>query len=126
VPTCIYCLELRDTRSFSKSEHVLQKAFGGFKDTLVLRGVVCDDCNTYFGETIDLALSRDTLEGRMRFRYGILSSRKFKSLGKRSRIEVKATEGVYEGMMLEERHSEEKNEIVVAPVRQIGVKKKDG
>jgi hypothetical protein len=53
-------------------EHVIPEAFGTFEPTsFVLYETVCKDCNHYFGCTLDLALSRDSMEALMRFRYGI-------------------------------------------------------
>jgi hypothetical protein len=37
-----------------------------------LNGVVCNKCNQYFGDNIELTLGRDSLEGIARYRYGII------------------------------------------------------
>ena len=46
---CIYC-----TQSQCKytREHVIPEAFGVFKNNFVLHDLVCEKCNSYFGETI--------------------------------------------------------------------------
>jgi len=65
---CVYCLN--EGRPFTK-EHVIPRAFGAFENNLTLapeeRPTVCGDCNQLFGDTIDLALGRDSLEGLQRF-----------------------------------------------------------
>jgi hypothetical protein len=68
IPTCIYCR--RSGQEFDR-EHVIPEAFGTFEPTsFILYDTVCKDCNNHFGRTIDLALSRDSTEALLRFRYG--------------------------------------------------------
>jgi hypothetical protein len=68
---CIYCLQEKSERSFQHTEHVIPRAFGTFEQNLTLNEVVCDDCNQYFGDKIELFLGRDSLEGITRSHYGI-------------------------------------------------------
>ena len=60
---CIYCLKEKISNEFRKREHVIPQMFGRFKNNLILRGFVCDNCNRYFGDNLELALGRDTIEG---------------------------------------------------------------
>ena len=55
---CIYCMKERDRSAFKGREHVLHRAFGRFKNSPTL-DCVCDKCNGYFGETMDLNYARD-------------------------------------------------------------------
>lgn len=50
---CIYCLNDRPPSAFNV-EHVVPCAFGTFEQNLTL-DCVCQDCNSYFGRTIELA-----------------------------------------------------------------------
>jgi hypothetical protein len=69
MPTCIYCR--RQDPEFDR-EHVIPEAFGTFEPTsFILYETVCKDCNNHFGRTLDLVLSRDSMEALLRFRYGI-------------------------------------------------------
>jgi len=56
--TCIYCLKDSNNVSFKKSEHVLPQSFGVFENNFTLNGVVCDSCNKYFGDNLELDLAR--------------------------------------------------------------------
>jgi hypothetical protein len=68
MPTCIYCR--RSGQEFDR-EHVIPEAFGTFEpENFILYDTVCKDCNNHFGRTIDQALSRDSTEALLRFRYG--------------------------------------------------------
>ena len=72
---CIYCLEDKSENSFQHTEHVIPQAFGRFINNLTLNEVVCDGCNQYFGEEVELYLGRDSLEGIARYNYGIRSKK---------------------------------------------------
>ena len=68
MPTCIYCR--RENVEFDR-EHVMPEAFGTFEPiSFILYDTVCKDCNGHFGRTIDQALSRDSMEALLRFKYG--------------------------------------------------------
>jgi len=68
MPTCIYC---RCSGQEFDREHVIPEAFGMFEPvSFILYDAVCKDCNNYFGRTLDFALSRDSTEAMLRFRYG--------------------------------------------------------
>jgi hypothetical protein len=51
---CIYCKVEKDAKYFTKVEHVIPQSFGHFENNLTLRNVVCDDCNQYFGDNLEL------------------------------------------------------------------------
>ena len=68
---CIYCLENKDNSKFMRRDHIIPQCFGVFKNNLTLKEMVCDDCNQYFGDFIEIHLGRDSLEGIARYRFGI-------------------------------------------------------
>jgi hypothetical protein len=66
---CVYCRTT--TGSFKNGEHVIPKAFGTFgKQTWVLHGCVCDACNSYFGDNLEVYFNRSSFEGLERFKHG--------------------------------------------------------
>lgn len=92
---CIYCLKEKISNKFRKREHVIPQMFGRFKNNLILRGFVCDNCNQYFGDNLELALGRDTIEGIiMRAKLGMIN----KELPKKyERLKFKITSGEHKG-----------------------------
>src|SRR5262245_4424696 len=60
--TCLYCKETKPQDLFNR-EHVLPQSFGTFDNNMVLRNLVCEDCNTYFSRTLELRLGRESFEG---------------------------------------------------------------
>ena len=77
---CIYCLEDKPIQSFTKVEHVLPQSFGSFQNNFTLHGAVCDECNQYFGDNLEIDLGRDTFEGISRHEYGTIGPKEFKYL----------------------------------------------
>jgi hypothetical protein len=99
----------------------LPQSFGKFRDNFTLRGVVCDPCNQHLGDCLELYLGRDTFEGQLRFRYGFKSAKEFKSVGQGSRLIVRCTEGQFAGCYMLRYFSQEKNDISVRPLPQVGL-----
>ena len=122
---CIYCLEDKPTFSYTKTEHVIPQSFGKFKNNFTLNNIVCDDCNQYFGDNLDIALSRDTFEGTYRYECEIKKSNQFKSLGRKSRIKIKVENGKVKGTYAYREFSKEENKILLKPLPQIGFLKLD-
>lgn len=118
--TCIYCLNDEKHVSFKKTEHVLPQSFGLFENNFTLNGVVCDSCNKYFGDNLELDLARGTLEGGFRFKYGIKKPKEFKSLGKRDPVIRKVDEGPWKGAYAYQIYSEEDEAVVITPAPQVG------
>jgi len=81
---------------FKKAEHVMPQAFGKFEQNFTLRGIVCDDCNHYFGNVLERILGRDTFEGHARFRHGVKNQEAFNPL-RSKRVTFKITEGQFTG-----------------------------
>ncbi len=120
---CIYCLEDKTQSSFTKVEHVVPQSFGRFENNLTLHVTVCDGCNKYCGDNLEIALGRDTHEGGLRFEYGLRQQSEFKSLGKKTRLTVRIHEGEFKGSYAYREYSENQGGIVVKPVPQVGFRK---
>lgn len=117
---CLYCQEDKSENKYQKSEHVLPQSFGVFEHNFTLRNIVCDDCNHYFGNNLELALARDSMEGIARFSHGIKSPGEFKSFGRNSRIVMQVVEGDFEGVYVYREYSSEVDKIIIKPLPQIG------
>ena len=122
---CIYCLNDKDIGSFTKTEHVLPQSFGLFKKNPVLKNIVCDECNQYFGDNLEIDLARDTFEGQLRYDYHVKKPLEFKSKGKKSRLIIKVSEGPFKGTYGYRYYSEEENKVLLRPSPQIGLLKKN-
>ncbi len=122
---CIYCLEDKPNNFFEKTEHVLSQSFGKFKNNLTLNKIVCDECNEYFGNNLEISLSRDTLEGMSRFEHKVKNKHEFKSPGKKSRINIKVDEGPFKGAYAYREYSDLEDKIIIKPIPQVGFKKAD-
>ena len=120
---CIYCLEDQTPSCFTKVEHVVPQSFGRFGENLTLHETVCDKCNQWFGDNLEIALGRDTYEGGLRFQYGLKSPGEFKSLGKNSRLLVRVEEGEFKGAYAYREYSENPGEVVLKPIPQVGFRK---
>jgi hypothetical protein len=114
---CIYCLEEKPEYCYKKKEHVIPRAFGKFEDNLVLKGAVCDHCNQFFGNAIELYLGRDTFESIERLRYGIKPKEALRS---RRRIKSKIRNGALKGAIVRERGLGKSGRIDVERVVQVG------
>ena len=117
---CIYCLEDKPEYYFTKAEHVMPQSFGMFENNLTLNKNVCDECNQYFGNNLEIDLGRDTIEGLSRYKFGVKAAQDFKTLGKRSRFNFVIAEGLLKGAHAYLEHSEELDEVACKPLPQIG------
>lgn len=115
---CIYCLKEKPPEKYKKREHVMPQCYGTFSpDNLILYQTVCDECNQYFGEEIELYLGRDTMEGVERYRYGI----KPRKLPERhARLKFKISEGELKGMIIMPGYSASLGEKIMVPLMQVG------
>lgn len=121
---CIYCLKDKSSSQYQKREHVIPQCYGKFTpNNPILYKTVCDECNQYFGEKIELYLGRDTIEGVMRYKYGIKPGK----LPKRyTRLKFKIhEEGELKGMIVTPKPSGEHDEIDLETVMQAGFFNKD-
>jgi hypothetical protein len=122
---CIYCAEDKPLSLFTKIEHVIPQSFGLFKNNFTLKNAACDGCNQYFGDNLEIAMARDTLEGASRFKFNLKSADEFKSIGKHSRMIIKVAEGEFKGTYAYKEYSQEQNKIIIKPVPQIGFLKSE-
>lgn len=81
MPICVYCCENLSAVHFN-TEHVLPEQLGTFDEkNLTLTEQVCRGCNSFFGQTIERAFGRDSLEAIFRLTHGQKSP---KRMGKSS------------------------------------------
>ncbi|MBL8099388.1 MAG: hypothetical protein JNK81_09410 [Anaerolineales bacterium] len=122
---CIYCLSDKSDSAFTKAEHVMPQAFGRFQNNFTLNGVVCDECNQYFGDNLEIYLGRDTVEGISRYEYRIKDRKDFKSIGPKTRLQgMQIAEGVLKGAYIYLEYSQERDEIISLPLPQVGFQNK--
>ena len=92
--TCIYCLLAKPVGDFDR-EHIIPEAFGHFAGALTLTTTrvlrVCKSCNGDFGRTIDLTLTRDSLEALLRIRFDLHNPEKLEQYLK-TRIQLRLKE----------------------------------
>lgn len=123
---CIYCLQEKGSASFTKAEHVIPESFGKFKNNFVLYEVVCDECNQYFGDNLEINLARDTYEGSIAmYEYKIKKPSEFKSIGKKSRIKIIVQEGLLKGAYAYPEYVPQEKKICLKPLPQVGFLKVD-
>lgn len=122
---CIYCFEEKPKVLFSKTEHIIPQSFGMFESNFTLNGIVCDECNQYFGDNLEIGLARDTYEGISRFDFGLKKEKDFKTLGKKGSIIIKIAEGPLKGAYAFREYSKKQNKITLQPIPQVGFLKKN-
>jgi len=115
---CVYCLRTKSENDYQKREHVIPQCFGKFSpDNLILYETVCDDCNQYFGEKIELYFGRDSFEGIERLKHGIKPQ---KPLKHPRRVKSKIYEGEWKGVIVRERYQDQSKGIGLEKVIQAG------
>lgn len=115
---CVYCKEDKPFSKYQNREHVIPQGFGKVAtNNLILRNIVCDDCNTYFGEKIELFLCKDSFEGIERLRHGVKPK---KSLKNSRRIKSKVHSGQLKGLIVKEKKLGENDRIDVEKELQAG------
>lgn len=129
---CIYCLKEKDKKCFN-TEHVIPRSFGLYgTETMTLINKVCAECNTLFGNTIDIVLGRDTIEGVQRFKYGLKDKKKSKSKKPQhpqyGKDQIRTiTEGELKGLQCKLEFLEQENKLTLLPLKDdIGFRRKDG
>lgn len=126
---CIYCLNNKNEKAFNRAEHVMPQSFGLFANNFVLNNpdnkAVCDECNQYFGDNLEIDLARDSFEGIARYDHKIKKPSQFKSLGKRSRLIIKIAEGFFKGAYAYRDYSATEDKIIIKPLPQLGFLRKD-
>lgn len=120
---CIYCLQDKEKEHFKKAEHVIPQSFGTFEENFTLKDTVCDECNQYFGDNLEIFLARDTFEGIQRHKYNVQDPAKFKSMGKRSELIIRVEEGQMKGAYAYLYFSKFYNRVIIKPLKQVGFRK---
>lgn len=114
---CIYCLRNKDLKCFQKREHVIPQCFGKFRSNLVLKEHVCDECNQFFGDNIELFWGRDSFESIERLRHGIKPKEKIK---RKIRTKSKVLKGKFKGAIVYEIELGQSGNILVEKPVQAG------
>ncbi len=116
---CIYCLKSFPKKGFKKREHVIPQCLGKFHtNNLILRNTVCDNCNQYFGDEVEVHLGRDSIVGIQRYAHGIKSK---KLSHKHNRLRIEFADKEIKGLLGTIGYSKATGETSVAPVSQVGV-----
>jgi hypothetical protein len=123
--TCIYCRADKPKELFNGREHVLPQSFGRFDgENLTLHDEVCDECNRFFANNLDIHLARDTYEGLQRVPQGIQKPEEYKNLGKRSTLVIQPQGGPFKNAYSYQRFDPDTGELKILPHPQIGFKLK--
>lgn len=126
---CIYCLETKPLGDFN-TEHVLHRAFGGFQGALTLVAPydpsVCRNCNDEFSRTIDLAITRDSVEALLRVETGLKDVAEMKGMFSRRLVVRLRPDSDFGPLYLAFLPGPEPDTYVVAPVPQVRFGKRDG
>jgi len=115
--TCIYRLEQFGTSHFTR-DHVLPEALGKFEQNLTLTDCVCTVCNQFLGNSIELFLSRDSLEAIRRLEQGLKPVQEVTDLLNDRLQIIVVEEGPLQGARL--KMQAENGHLVVMPVPQVG------
>jgi len=67
---CIYCRKMTEASEFSRPDHVMPKAFGRFKNNFTIF-CVCEECNQWFGDNLEVSFGRNSGEAILRLMFGI-------------------------------------------------------
>jgi len=78
--------------------------------------MVCDDCNQYFGDYIEICLGRDSLEGITRYRFGIAPGRK----PIHERLKFVVGKGVMRGVHVIPKLPEKNKDVEIQCISQVG------
>lgn len=118
---CIYC---RSTRPPTKREHVMSRALGTFEQNWTL-DCVCDECNKYFADHLELPLGRDSREALLRIDLGLKPAA---DAGQLLNRRVKASlhdPGQFDGVRLRIAPSDDGTDVIPVPVPQVGLRRVD-
>jgi hypothetical protein len=119
--TCHWCFETKPAKEFNAG-HVMPKAFGAVDgNNPVLHQKECSACNKHFGDTIELALARDSKEGIDRFNHGVMRSREDARHLASDRLTFALKEGPLAGAPHEVDPTAPSGELRLRPARRIGV-----
>src|SRR5688572_29386815 len=116
---CIYC---GSTRPPTKREHVMSRALGTFEQNWTLDSV-CDECNKYFADNLELPLGRDSREALFRIDLGFKPAASARQLLNR-RIKTSLHDpGQFDGMRVLMAPSDDGTEMIPVPVPQVALRR---
>jgi hypothetical protein len=91
VAECIYCRAFTEAVAFARPEHVIPRAFGHFEANLTIF-CVCQECNQWFGDHLEVSFNRNSGEALMRLMSGVKPHSEAAEV-RGHRIEITAGEG---------------------------------
>lgn len=111
-------------------EHVLPRAFGGFRGALTLarprRVRVCKTCNKRLGDELDIGLSRGSWEAVLRLQRGVIPLEEYKNL-KYDRFKINLPQGHPRApMLLRFVPGRDGKSLGTAPMAQVRLRMPDG
>lgn len=121
---CIYCLREKGECTFENTEHVIPQSFGKFNNNFTLNEIVCDDCNKYFGDNLEIFLARDSLEGFLRAIYQVKISANLEFPKERTILRLKE-KGEWKSALVQLKYSESEGKIFSELMTQVGFLRKD-
>ncbi|MCX5869636.1 MAG: hypothetical protein NTY00_03160 [Deltaproteobacteria bacterium] len=115
---CFYCLQDKPPNKYKKREHVIPQCLGRFSpDNLILYNCVCDECNQFFGDKLEIFLGRDSYESIERKKHGIEPKKPLKN---KRRVKSKIIDGEWKGAIVEEAKADKPGEIGISYPIQAG------
>ncbi len=120
---CIYCKNDKVEEDFTHKEHVIPQAFGRFKNNFTLHSV-CDKCNQYFGDNLEIVFNRDSIDAVNRYKYGTKSLDKLDQIKYKNILLIYPEPGKYYGVKFV--FYNENSKIVLDIPAQCGIKEKNG
>ncbi len=119
---CIYCGSAEPP---TKREHVMSRALGTFEHNWTL-GCVCDSCNQYFANNLELPLGRDSREALLRIDLGLRPACAASDLLNRRVRMTLQDPGRFDGIRLMLQPSEDGGEALPVPVPQVALRREGG
>lgn len=83
---------MNGARRFARPEHVIPRAFGRFEHNLTIFSV-CEACNQWFGNNLEVSFNRNSGEGLMRLLSGVKPAHEAGQIGG-DRLSIAAGDGV--------------------------------
>lgn len=100
----------------------MPRALGSFDRNWTLR-CVCDDCNAYFANTLELPLGRDSREALLRIDLGLKPASGAKDLLNRRISTTLSDSGQFKGIRMRLTPSEDGTEVIPVPVPQVSLRR---
>ena len=118
---CIYC---RSAGVSFNRDHVIPEAFGLFHNNLVLTSV-CEKCNQFFGDELELVLGRNSREAILRLHHGVKAPTGAHQVKYENAKLTVAEPGPWRGAQIELAADPTGTKLDTRPVPQVAFKKQD-